>query len=270
MKKTFLYLSIVLSCMTVSCKKEVNIFSINDDKELGTQVTEEILNNPGEYPILDRTKYASVYQYVEGIMNTILESNLVDNKSKFDWELTIIEQNVLNAFAAPGGKLFFYTGFLKYAESEAELAGVMAHEIAHSDRRHSTATMTKVYGLQTLLSVVLGNNSGTLKEIAATLALNGAALQFSQKHEYEADEYSVKYLNSVRSIKAYDPMAITDFFDHMKRDSLSTPNGNFEFLRTHPYDDNRKANVKKVWEKLGSPAGEKYESQYTNFKTSLP
>ena len=270
MKKIFLYPSIVLSCMIMSCKENLTIFSINDEKNLGLQVAGEINGNPAEYPILPRSGNEAAYKYVEDIMNAILNSKEVNHKNDFDWELTLINKDVLNAFAAPGGKLYFYTGFLKYARSEAELAGVMAHEIANSDRRHSTNSMTKSYGISVLLQVALGKNPGTLAELASAIAQNGASLQFSRKHEYEADEYSVRYLNSIRNTKVYDPTAIMDFFDQMKADSLSTPNGNFEFLRTHPYDDNRKKNVMEVWQKLGSPTGPKYETEYADFKKLLP
>ena len=270
MKKPLFYLSIILSCMTISCKENLTVFSINDEKNLGLQVSEEISSNTAEYPILPRSGNEKAYKYVEDIMNAILESKEVNHKKDFDWELTIINKDVLNAFASPGGKLFFYTGFLKYAESEAELAGVMAHEIAHSDRRHSTNAMTKSLGISVLLQVALGKDPGALANLVSTMAQNGASLQFSRKHEYEADEYSVRYLNSIRNVKAYDPMAIMDFFDHMKRDSLTSPNGRFEFLRTHPYDDNRKKNVREVWQKLGSPTGQKFEFEYAQFKTWLP
>ncbi|MDR2963040.1 MAG: M48 family metalloprotease [Bacteroidales bacterium] len=270
MKKILVLFSIVCSGFAFSCKENATVFTLAQEKDLGLQVKTEIESTPAEYPILPRVGNEKAYQYVENIMYSILESKDVNHKKDFDWELTIINKNVLNAFASPGGKLFFYTGFLKYAESEAELAGVMAHEIAHSDRRHSTNTMTKSLGISVLIQIALGKDPGTLGSLVGALAQNGMDLRFSRKHEYEADEYSVRYLNSIRGTKTYDPTAIMDFFDHMKRDSLSTPNGNFEFLRTHPYDDNRKENVNKVWQKLGSPAGQKYTAEYTAFKQLLP
>jgi predicted Zn-dependent protease len=274
MKKTTLFITIIFPLFFFSCEKDggggLNIFSISDEQQLGLQVSYEIKNNPAEYPILPKATNQAAYNYVEGIMNLILSSDLVEYRSTFDWNITIIDADVLNAFAAPGGQLFFYTGFLKYAQSEAELAGVMAHEIAHSDRRHSTANMTKAYGLQTLLSIVMGDDAGTVAQIAASLALNGANLSFSRQHEYQADEYAVKYLNSISSQKAYEPTAIVDFFNRMAADDLTESSGRFEFLRTHPYDDNRKANINEIWQNLGSPAGNKFEADYTAFKAILP
>ncbi|MDR0941294.1 MAG: M48 family metallopeptidase [Bacteroidales bacterium] len=271
MKKIFIYCCMVLSCFCISCGEDFNIFfSIDDEKALGLQVSEEIAADPTEYPILPRSGNEKAYQYVEDIMNAILNSNEVNHKDDFDWELTLINTPTLNAFAAPGGKLFFYTGFLKYATSEAELAGVMAHEIAHSDKRHSTESMAKEMGIAALLGIVAGENAGALAQLASQIAQTGMALKFSRAHEYEADEYSVRYLNSIRSYKEYDPIAILDFFDRMNEENLSEEDGKFEFLRTHPYDANRKENVHKIWQKLGSPTGQKFSAEYAQFKALLP
>jgi len=271
MKIFKLVLGICIVTFGLSCSKDgdVNFFSKNDDIAFGKQLDSTILADPTEYPILNEAQNPEVYAYVRGIMNTVLQSNEVLYKEEFPWQIRVIDKDVLNAFAAPGGYLYFYTGFIKYCRSEAEFAGVMAHEIAHADRRHSTETLTKVYGIQILFSILLGDNPSQLQEIAALLATNGAALSFSRKHEYEADEYSLRYLNSIKQTRNYHPTAIIDFFDHMKEDSLTTPDGSFEFLRTHPYDNNRKANVQKIWQELGSPVGSKFETEHAAIVAKL-
>ncbi len=271
MKKNLILLIASLSCVIISCKKPFNPFiSLEEEKQLGVQVAGEIAADPTNYPVLPRTGNEEAYNYVQDIMNAILNSSEVNYKDEFDWELTLINAPVLNAFAAPGGKLYFYTGFLDYATSEAELAGVMAHEIAHSDRRHSTNSMAKQQGVAFLLNILTGNSENGLIQLANQIAQTGVALSFSRDHEYEADEYSVRYLTTIRSYKEYDPIAILDFFDQMKADSLTEPSGKFEFLRTHPYDDNRKKNVMKIWEKLGKPTGQKFTDEYARFKALLP
>ena len=251
-----------------------NAFSVEEDIELGKQCAEEIESSPSDYPILSRKNYASVYKYLETIRDRILSSDKIENRDNFEWKVTIIDDDVLNAFVTPGGYIYFYTGLLKYMKSEAEVAGVMAHEIAHADRRHSTQAMTKEYGVTILFSIATGLLTGGegsfLADIVQTLAVNGASLSFSRKHEYEADEYSVRYLNSIRNKKNYQPTAIVDFFDRMKADSLSQSNGHFEFLMTHPYDDNRKANIYKIWQKLGAPEGDRYENNHAAIVAKLP
>ncbi len=169
----------------------VNIFTIEDDKQLGAQLEQEILNNPQEYPVLPESQYPEAYAYLDAMGQDVLASEDVRYRNEFDWEFYIIDQDVLNAFAAPGGKLFFYTGLIKFLDRPSALAGVVGHEIAHADRRHSTEQMTKLHGLQMLLSIVTGNEDpGLISNIAASLL----SLKFSRDDETEADEYSVEYL----------------------------------------------------------------------------
>ncbi len=248
--------------------RSINLFSIDDDVALGKQVFDEIILDDS-YPILSRNQYKNVYEYWESIRDNILQSSHIQYKDDFEWTITIIDDDVLNAFVTPGGYIFFFTGLLKYVKSEAELASILGHEIAHADRRHCTETMTKEYGLSFLLSILIGDNS-FLSSIVQTLAFSGADLAFSRKHEYETDEFSVRYLTDIQDSRFYYPIALTDFFDRMQADSLSKSQGKFEFLRTHPYDDNRKQKMYKIWESLGSPKGNKFENTYTAMIKKLP
>ena len=272
MKKISSYFFFVAIILFSQCSKDgkINVFSVKDDIAFGAQLDSTIVNNPSEYPLLPRTGNEAVYNYVEGIMNQILESNEIHYRDEFPWQVRIINQNILNAFAAPGGYLYFYTGFLKYAASEAELAGVMAHEIGHADHRHSTNSLTKLYGFQFMLSVVLGQNPSQLTQIASQLALNGVALDFSRDDEYEADASAVTYITSIQHLRNYDPTAIVDFFDRMKADSLTQSSGSFEFLRTHPYDDNRKEKIYALHNKLGGNSGEKFAAEHNAIRQLLP
>lgn len=256
----------------LSCGKDkgLNIFSVNDDIKFGEQLDAQIKSDQMEYPILDKTTHPEAYAFIEGIMNNVLQSEHIQFLEEFDWKVTIIDKDIQNAFAAPGGKLYFYTGLLKYLNSSAELAGVMAHEVAHSDRRHSSEQMTKAYGLNQLTSIVLGEDASQLEQIIADMAIGATALKFSRKHEYEADEYSVRYLESISDLKNYHCTAITDFFDRLVNDGLVDPDKtSFEFMRTHPYEANRVTSIEEVWVELGSPVGEKFETDYVNFLSNL-
>jgi len=132
---------------TVSCRDQdgnINIFSIEDDKAFGAQVSQEIENDPATI-ILDSARYAAQYAYIYQIRNKILNSGQVMYKDVFPWRIRIIKNDtVLNAFCTPGGYMYFYTGILKFLESEDHLAGVLGHEMAHADKRHSTDALTQV------------------------------------------------------------------------------------------------------------------------------
>ncbi|MBN1338580.1 MAG: M48 family metalloprotease [Bacteroidales bacterium] len=239
-----------------------NIFSVNDDIALGIQLKQEIEAHPGDYPVLDSTQYKNAYDHIYRMRDAILATNLLTYEDKFDWEVKIIHNDsVLNAFCAPGGFIYFYTGLIRFLDNEAQCAGVLGHEMAHADRRHSTDQLTKAYGLQLLFSIVLGNNPAQITEIVAGLAAGVASLAFSRNAEYEADEYSVKYLYQTE----YDARGVGGFF--LKLDSSPQPP---EFLSTHPHPDNRYDKINEVWQGLGGKEGELFAERYQEFINSLP
>jgi predicted Zn-dependent protease len=154
--------ALILICLLgfTACEKPVNIFTLQQDKALGTQLQLEIESNPAEYPILPEAGNDSVYAYIRAMRDTILNSGVVSYKDEFAWALKIIQDDsTLNAFCAPGGYIYVYTGLIKYLDSVDHLAGVLAHEIAHADQRHSTAQMTTQYGIDALILVATGNGS---------------------------------------------------------------------------------------------------------------
>lgn len=252
----------------VSCSKDenadntFNIFSVQDDISFGQELRAEIQAHPAQYPILDKNQYPDAYKHVNRIRDSILMWGDLKYRFDFDWDIDIIQNDsVLNAFCAPGGYICVYTGIIKYLDNEAQFAGVMGHEMAHADRRHSTDQLTKAYGIQILLGILIGNNPNQIAEIAANLAAGAASLAFSRDAEYESDEYSVKYLYNT----AYDSRGVGGFFQKMDGSPQSP-----EFLSTHPHPDNRYDKILEHWEALGGKIGQEFETSYQNFKNSLP
>ena len=141
----FAALALVPACDTLESLSP-NLFTIEDDIELGAQLDAEISSNPKEYgPILDADDPANAeaYDHLMTITDTLLASDDVQYRDDFVWELHIIDDDdVLNAFAAPGGYIYVYTGLIRYLDQEDHFAGVMGHEIAHADQRHSTQQLT--------------------------------------------------------------------------------------------------------------------------------
>jgi len=248
-----------------SCSKDnngVNIFTVDDDMQLGLQMEQEIKGDPSAYPLLDRTQYPEAYQHLEDVRNIILGTGLVQYDTQFEWGVHIImNDTVLNAFCTPGGYIYFYSGIIKYLDNEAQFAGVMGHEMAHAARRHSTQQMTKAYGLELLISVVLGQNPNMIAQMAADIAAGVAELAFSRDDEYESDEYSVKYLYET----SYDARGVAGFFQKMTGNAQPP-----EFLSTHPNPDNRVEKIMEVWQGLGGKIGQEYVEEYQQFKNSLP
>lgn len=249
----------------IQCSKDdksINFFTVGQDIEFGASMDTMILGDPAQFPLLSETEYPAAHQHLERIRDELLASGKVKYEDRFPWTVRIIDNDsVLNAFATPGGYMYFYTGIIHFLEDEAEFAGVMAHEMAHCDRRHSTDNMTKQYGISIMLGMLLGNNPGQLAEIAAGLANGLSSLAFSRQNEYEADQYAVKYMSATD----YDPRGLAGFFEKM--DGHPTPP---TFLSTHPSPEDRVEQIYVHWEAEGSKEGQRFESRYQNFKNSLP
>jgi len=266
MKRLIRYLPLLalFSFFLISCGEDesINIFTVEDDKQLGLQMQQEIEGNPNEYPLLSPTQYPDAYEQMQYVRDAILSTNEVAFDSEFAWDVQIIDNDsVLNAFCTPGGYIYFYTGLIKYLDNYAEFAGVMGHEMAHAANRHSTEQMTKAYGLTMLLSVVLGENPNMIAQMVGELAAGAAALAFSRDDEYESDEYSVKYLYKT----GYDARGVAGFFE--KIGGADQPP---EFLSTHPNPDNRVEQIYEIWQELGGKVGATYPAEYQDFKNSLP
>lgn len=263
MKKFFLFL-VVLTFLT-SCGtsknsgKGINLFTISQDKELGQQVATEIANNPSEYPVLRPKSYPEVYRYIYKVRDKILNSGQVQYKEEFEWDVKIIHNDtVLNAFCTPGGYIYIYTGILKYLDSEDQLAGVMGHEIAHADLRHSTRQMTTMYGIQTLLNVLAGDRE-LIKQVTSGLI----GLKFSRNHETQADTWSVKYLCGT----SYNAAGGAGFFEKIEADGgAKVP----EFLSTHPNPNDRIENYYNQKTTNACAGNQTFKTEYAAMKAKLP
>lgn len=232
-----------------------NLFPVEKDIELGAQVAAQIESDPSTYPILDSASNVAAYKYIYGIKDKILATGQVQHKDDFAWRIRIIkDDNTLNAFCTPGGYIYFYTGIIKYLDNEAQLAGVMGHEMAHADLRHSTRQMTKQFGVQLLLSAVLGDYQA-LQQITGGLI----GLTFSRAHETEADEMSVHYLCPTD----WPGFGGAGFFEKIRDSGSKQPP---EFLSTHPSPENRIENFHAVSKEKGCSGSNTHDTEYEDFK----
>lgn len=252
-----------------SCKKDsnsndkpsINLFTIQDDKDFGAQVSAEIEADPATYPILDSATYPEAYGHIHRITDNVLGCGKLKHRDDFVWNVKIIhDDSTLNAFCTPGGYIYVYTGLIKFLEAEDELAGVMGHEIAHADERHSTEALTKQYGIEVLFAVLFGEDQGTLAQIAKGMI----ELKYSRNNEAEADQRSVEYLYATD----YDARGAARFFEKIL--ALGGGNNVPEFLSTHPSEENRVQDITSHWEDLGGKVGERFVDRYTEFKKTLP
>lgn len=220
-----------------SCSKDgdgVVLFSVQDDVALGAKVAQQTDSTyRAKGTLLERSNSANdeAYAALDRIVNRVLNSGELLHRNDFVWDVKIInEPNTLNAFASPGGHIYVFSGLIKFLDRESELAGVLGHEIAHADRRHTSRQLQQQYGISFLLSLLAGENPNQLTQIAAGLG----QLKFSRDFEREADEYSVIYLNGTNY---YACNGAAGFFQKAEDQgqSAQTP----EFLSTHPNPGDR-------------------------------
>ncbi|HNP20387.1 MAG TPA: M48 family metalloprotease [Fulvivirga sp.] len=262
-----LYTTVILTLLTLGgCDKNNNLvlFSVQNDKELGAQVSAEIAADPS-FVILDRSTNVEAYSYLDGMVNEILQKGDVAYRNEFVWDVHIVHDDaVLNAFATPGGYIYVYTGLIKYLDEADDLAGVLGHEIAHADLRHTSRNLQKLYGVQILLSILIGENASELTNIAGQIAGTVAGLSFSREFESEADARAVEY--NANTIYACD--GVKHFFE--KLTEAGSGSGTPEFLSTHPNPVTRVADITAKAAELGCSTTLVGGDGYTDFKNTLP
>ena len=160
------------------------------------------------------------------------------------WEFNLVDNDQVNAFCLPGGKIVVYDGLLSVARSEAELAVVIGHEIAHAVAKHSNERLSQQiltqYGMQ-ILSQALSDKSEAVRNTATSVfglgAQVGLMLPYSRKHEFEADYMGIVFME----IAGYDSSSAVDFWTKMSAGGA----GANDFLSTHPSDSRRISELKR-------------------------
>jgi beta-barrel assembly-enhancing protease len=205
----------------------VNIYSLEREVELGRQMATEVER---QARMLDDQV---VVEYVNR-----LSQNLVRNSdARVPFTVKVIDSNEVNAFALPGGFLFVNVGLLLRTESEAELAGVLAHEIAHVAARHATkqATRQELVNYLSMPLVFAGGWLGYAVRQLVGVAVPMGFLQFTRGMERQADTLGLTYL--YRS--GYDPLAFVDFFERIETLEKTRPGLVARVFSTHPMTGGR-------------------------------
>ncbi|HET8547329.1 MAG TPA: M48 family metallopeptidase [Bryobacteraceae bacterium] len=207
--------------------KGVNFYSIEKEVALGKQVAQEIERT---VKIIDEPVIA---EYVNRV-----GQNLVRNSDvKVPVSIKVLDAEEVNAMALPGGFFYVNAGLVMKAESESELAGVMAHEIAHIAARHGTrqATRGQLVNLASIPLIFMGGWTGYGIRQAASIAVPLGFLSFSRGFEAEADLLGLQYLYKA----GYDPTAFIDFFEKIQSDEKKKPGTMNKLFSSHPLTDDR-------------------------------
>ena len=219
------------------------VLSQNDEAQIGSAIMRDIRNSGQvvEDPL--------VTEYINQIGNKIAAQT---NNGDYDFTFFVIKDSRINAFALPGGYIGIHTGLLEATRSEDELAGVLAHEVAHVTQRH-IARAIHASSRQSILStaimlgaVLAGAASGSSDVMQAGMAVaQGTAMQqqinFTRSNEHEADRIGISALAGA----GFDPYGMASFFNVLSRQTTRAPNERTpEFLMTHPVTSSRIAEAR--------------------------
>lgn len=218
--------------------KGVNFYSIEKEIAMGKAYAQDIERQAKivEDPV--------IAEYVNRV-----GQNLVRNSdAKVPFTIKVIDSEEVNAFALPGGFFFVNSGLILRAESEAELAGVMAHEIAHVAARHGTrqATRGQFVNMASIPLIFWGGWAGYGVRQAASVLVPLGFLSFSRGFEEEADLLGLQYLYKT----GYDPTAFVDFFEKLQSMEKKKPGTMAKVFSTHPLTEDRIKNSQKNIEEI--------------------
>lgn len=200
----------------------INLLSTAEERTMGAQLAEQI--NQQEKLLAD----PDIQSYINEIGNRLART--VDRRD-VEYQFRVIDSpDTVNAFALPGGYMYIYTGLMLLCENEAELASVMAHEIAHVAARHHGEALTRQYGISMIGALVLGENPGAAREMTANLLASSGQMFFSRQAEREADRLGLTYLWRA----GYRPDAMVDFMEKMGRGENRPPGFVYQLFASHP------------------------------------
>jgi predicted Zn-dependent protease len=216
-------LPLVLMCAALPAAA---LISVEEEIALGRQAQKEVRAQVPE--VTDRTTMA----YVERVGRTLAARA---RGPRYPYTFSIADYREINAFALPGGPVWIHRGVMHAAASESQLAGVLAHEIAHIAERHAADQITKslvANGLLGLLGAVLGNDSGGARaaRIGAQVLAGGYLLKFSRDDEREADRVGADILRRA----GWDARGLVEFMDVLRREQGRNPSSVEVFLSSHP------------------------------------
>ncbi len=190
----------------------------------------------------------------------------VSDRPDIRYSFKVIKKDEMNAFALPGGYIYIYTGLLSELDDEAQLAGVLAHEIGHVTARHSTERLSTMYGYQILAGLILGENPNMWAEMVANIFSTGGFLAYSRKNEFEADKLGVWYSSSA----GYDPAGVSELLGKLHSMHERQPGRLEELLSTHPPTVDRIRQVDLIIGSFPVGTGERNAAGYRAMKQRLP
>lgn len=232
--------------------KQINFYSLEKEMGIGQQLAAE---TERQLKLIDDPV---VSEYI----NRVGQNIALNSDAKVPFTIKVIDSEEVNAFALPGGFFFVNKGLILAADTEAELAGVMAHEIAHVAARHGTEQVSKGQLLQfgSIPLIFLGGGIGVLTRTVASFALPLTFLKFSRGAETEADLLGAQYAWA----SGYDPNGMIVMFEKLQQKESKKPGTMAKIFSSHPTTGDRATNLRALLSKF--PEREEYVISTSDFQ----
>ena len=245
-------------------KPGFNVFSAEQEVQLGQQAAADAER---QLPMLNDR---SVTSYVNTIVRRLAQ---VAPHRDYPYQARVVNSSDINAFALPGGFIYVHRGLIEAARTEGELAGVVAHEMAHVALRHGTAQVSKAYAAQLgvgALGQILGGRrqNNQVWNVVGNLGLSTLFLKFSRNAEDEADSLGARMMAEA----GYNPVEMANFFDLLQAQQRRNPSSVEQFFSSHPAPANRSQHIRSEAAEMGSNRGQRVGSLPTvqNRLRSMP
>jgi beta-barrel assembly-enhancing protease len=241
-----------------------NLFTVQQDIEIGRQSAAQAER---QLPVL---RDASIERYLNDVARALVAGA---PGARYPYRVRAVDSTDINAFTFPGGFLYVNRGLLEATRNESELAGVLAHEIAHVALRHGTHQASKAYAAQAGLGILGGllgrggnGRTGQIVEAVGGLGLNAVFLKFSRNDEHEADLVGVRMMQRA----GYDTSAMASFFELLRQQQARDPGKLEQFFSSHPAPADRAARIRAEAERLGPPERRRESSGFALMQDELP
>lgn len=221
LKSFFLALFLTLSgCAYVQpLVQDFNVVSVPAEIQIGREAARQVAGQ------IALSRDPAVTNRVRAIGERLVQAL---PRRDYDYEFYVVEDKTPNAFTIPGGKIYVHTGLLNFAASEAEVAGVMAHEIGHAYQRHPAKSISRQYGVETLSRLLFKGNQNQLQGIGLQIAKGSLSNYYGRGDEFEADETGFYILRRA----GMPTRGLVSFFTRLQ--TLERRGSTLKFLSSHP------------------------------------
>ncbi|MCI0336185.1 MAG: M48 family metallopeptidase [Acidobacteria bacterium] len=215
-------------------KGQLAFYGLDREVALGRQLAREV----------DRSSKFVTDPAVTEYVNRIAQNLVLHSDAKVPFTIKVIDSNDVNAFALPGGFLYVNRGLLEAADNEAEVAGVLSHEIAHVTARHGIeqASKAELLNYASIGLIFFGGIGGYIAQQALSVAVPLTFLKFSRGAEKEADRLGAQYMWA----SGYDPTALITFFEKLQSKEKGKTNTLLKVFSTHPLTGDRITEVREL------------------------